>query len=242
MEHSRVDTSAVDATTPQGGAPLPDPALPDFQDVLAAADRVRDVAHRTPVLTSRTLDALVGASVYVKCENLQRVGAFKFRGAYNALSRLSEAQRRAGVLTYSSGNHAQAIALAGRLLGIATTIIMPVDAPAAKRQATQGYGATVVTFDPATEVREELARRLSAERGLMVIPPYDHADIVAGQGTAALELLQEVGELDRIYAPCGGGGLLSGTALAAHGLAPRCQVIGVEPEVADDATRSFGRA
>ena len=213
--------------------------LPTFFDVKAAAERVRGIARRTPVMTSRTLDGIVGASVFLKCENYQRVGAFKFRGAYNALSKLTEEQKRAGVLTYSSGNHAQAIALAGQLLGVETTIIMPTNAPAAKLAATRGYGATVVVYDPSETKREALAAQMQKERGMTVIPPYDHADVVAGQGTAALELIEEVGPFDRLYAPCGGGGLLSGTALAARGASPGCQVIGVEPELADDATRSF---
>ncbi|MEW5927121.1 MAG: threo-3-hydroxy-L-aspartate ammonia-lyase [Gemmatimonadota bacterium] len=215
------------------------PALPDFGDVRAAAERLRGVAHRTPVLTSRTLDALAGATVLLKCENLQRGGAFKFRGAYNAVSKLSEAERRAGVLTFSSGNHAQAVALTGRILGVKTVVVMPENAPAAKVEATRGYGAEVIPYDPASASREELAARLREERGMTLIPPYDHADVVAGQGTAALELLEEAGPLDAVLAPCGGGGLLSGTALSAKAMAPGCRVIGVEPELADDATRSF---
>jgi threonine dehydratase len=213
--------------------------LPTFHAVRAAAERLHGTAHRTPVLTSRTLDARVGARVFVKCENLQRGGAFKFRGAYNAVSLLSEAERRAGVLTFSSGNHAQAVALTGKLLGVRTAVVMPEDAPAAKVAATRGYGAEVILYDRARDSREEIARRLSGERGMALIPPYDHPDVVAGQGTAALELLEEVGPLDALFAPCGGGGLLSGTALAARGVAPGCRVVGVEPERADDATRSF---
>lgn len=213
--------------------------LPGLPEVEMAARNIEGVARRTPVMTSRTLDEMAGASVFLKCENFQRVGAFKFRGAYNALSQLGAEQRKAGVLTYSSGNHAQAVALAGRLLDIRTTIIMPENAPAAKLSATRSYGATVVLYDPASEGREELAARLRKETGMTVIPPYDHADIIAGQGTAALELIAEVGPLDALYAPCGGGGLLSGSAISAKGLSPRCVVIGVEPEVADDATRSF---
>jgi threonine dehydratase len=191
-------------------------------------------------MTSRTLDAMVGARVYVKCENFQRMGAFKFRGAYNALYKLTPEERKRGVLTYSSGNHAQAIALSGRLLGVPTTIIMPQNAPAAKLAATRGYGAEVILYDPDETKREALAQKLRAERGdVTVIPPYDHADVVAGQGTAALELLDEAGHLDAIFAACGGGGLLSGTALAAKGTDAGCKVLGVEPELADDATRSF---
>jgi threonine dehydratase len=219
--------------------PASAPALPDFGDVRAAAERLRGVAHRTPVVTSRTLDALAGATVLLKCENLQRGGAFKFRGAYNAVSKLSGAERRAGVLTFSSGNHAQAVALTGRILGVRTAVVMPDNAPAAKVEATRGYGAEVILYDPATGSREELAARLREERGMTLVPPYDHADVVAGQGTAALELLEEAGHLDAVLAPCGGGGLLSGTALAARAVAPGCRVVGVEPELADDATRSF---
>jgi threonine dehydratase len=213
--------------------------LPTFPSVRDAAGRLRGVAHRTPVLTSRTLDELTGARVFVKCENLQRGGAFKFRGAYNAVSLLGEAERRAGVLTFSSGNHAQAVALTGKLLGVRTAVVMPEDAPAAKVAATRGYGAEVILYDRTRDSREEIARRLSQERGTTLIPPYDHPDVVAGQGTAALELLEEAGPLDALFAPCGGGGLLSGTALAAKGMAPGCRVVGVEPERADDATRSF---
>ncbi len=216
------------------------PALPTIDDVRQAAGRIDGVANRTPVMQSRTLNEMTGAKVYLKCENFQRMGAFKFRGAYNALSKLSDDEKSRGVLTYSSGNHAQAIALSGRLLGISTTIIMPRNAPASKLAATRGYGAEVILFDPDETKREALAAAIRKERGdIPVIPPYDHFDVVAGQGTAALELLDEAGELDAIYAPCGGGGLLSGTALAAKGTRHECQVIGVEPELADDATRSF---
>jgi threonine dehydratase len=223
---------------PSGEATAAD-GLPTIASVRQAAERLRGVARRTPVFTSGTLDARVGARVFLKCENFQRVGAFKFRGAYNALSQLDDARRRAGVLAYSSGNHAQAVALAGKLLGIETAIVMPANAPAAKLAATRGYGAEIIAYDPAETVREELAERLRRERGATVIPPYDHPDIVAGQGTAALELLEEVGPLDALIAPCGGGGLLSGTAIAAKATSDACRVIGVEPELADDATRSF---
>lgn len=204
-----------------------------------AARRLHGVANRTPVMTSRTLDRRVGARVFLKCENLQRSGAFKFRGAYNAISLLGEDERRRGVLTYSSGNHAQAVALVGRLLDVAITVVMPENAPQAKLEATRGYGADVVLYDPATEVREEVSARLQEERGATLIPPYDHPDVVAGQGTAALELLEEVEPLDFLIAPCGGGGLLGGSAVAAKALAPGCRVVGVEPEAAADATRSF---
>lgn len=210
-----------------------------LEDVRAAAERLRGVAHRTPVHTSRSADEATGASLFFKCENLQRVGAFKFRGAYNALCQLSPAQRKSGVLTWSSGNHAQAVALAGRLLGIPRTIVMPQDAPAVKLAATRGYGAEVVLYDKHAATREELGARIAAERGLAIIPPYDHPHIVAGQGTAALELVQEAGPLDAVLAPVGGGGLLSGTAVAVKGLLPSARVIGVEPALADDAARSF---
>jgi threonine dehydratase len=213
--------------------------LPTFDSVRSAAERIKGVAHRTPVLTSRTLDDVVGARVFLKCENFQRVGAFKFRGAYNALAQLDAGARRAGVLAYSSGNHAQAVALAGRILGMRTTIIMPNNAPAAKLAATRGYGAEVILYDPAEVTREALAAQYKEERGMIVIPPYDHVDVVAGQGTAALELIEEVGPLDALLVPCGGGGLLSGSALAAKGMSKDCRVVGVEPELADDATRSF---
>ncbi len=215
------------------------PQLPDANDVRAASERLRGVAHHTPVLHSRTFNERTGAEVYFKCENFQRAGAFKFRGAYNALSQLSDAERKRGVLTFSSGNHAQAVALAGKLLGIRTMIVMPSNAPQSKLAATRGYGAEVVLYDPSEQKREALAEEINRERGMVVIPPYDHRAVVAGQGTAALELIADVGELDMVLAPCGGGGLLSGTALAAKAALPDSKVIGVEPELADDATRSF---
>ena len=190
-------------------------------------------------MTSRTFDERFGARFFFKCENLQRAGAFKFRGAFNALSTLSPEDRRRGVLTYSSGNHAGALALAGQLLGVETTIIMPSDAPRVKLAATRGYGAEVITYDKHEISREELGARIAGERGLPVIPPYDHADVVAGQGTAAKELIEEVGRLDSLLVCCGGGGLLSGSAIAARALLPSCRVVGVEPLQADDATRSF---
>ncbi len=213
--------------------------MTSYARVVEAAERLEAVVHRTPVVSSRALAERAGVEVLLKCENFQRVGAFKIRGAYNALSRLSEAERRRGVLAYSSGNHAQGVALAGQLLGIATTIVMPEDAPAVKLAATRGYGAEVILYDPDETAREELAARLEAERGSVVIPPYDHPDIIAGQGTTALELFEQAGELDALLVPCGGGGLLSGCAVVAKHVAPRCRVIGVEPEAADDATRSF---
>ena len=213
--------------------------LPTFADIEDAAARIRSVAHQTPVLTSRSVNDRTGATVFFKCENFQRGGAFKFRGAYNALAQLSVEERRRGVVTYSSGNHAQAIALAGRVLGIPRVIVMPSDAPSVKRAATEGYGGEVVPYDRDREDREAIGKRLARERGLALIPPYDHPHIIAGQGTAAHELLQEVGALDYLFVPCGGGGLLSGSALAARALAPDCVVVGVEPAAGDDATRSF---
>ncbi|MFL5539979.1 MAG: threo-3-hydroxy-L-aspartate ammonia-lyase [Longimicrobiaceae bacterium] len=217
----------------------PPVALPTADDVRAAAGRLRGIAHRTPVLTSRTLDGVTGATVFLKCESFQRGGAFKFRGAFNAVSKLSDGERARGVLTYSSGNHAQAVALTGRLLGVKTVVVMPEDAPGAKIAGTRGYGAEVVLYDRHGRSREEIAAELQRERGMTLIPPYDHPDVIAGQGTAALELLEETGPLDVVMTPCGGGGLLSGTALAAKSAAPGVRVVGVEPEAADDATRSF---
>jgi threonine dehydratase len=213
--------------------------LPTYEDVESAARQIADAAHRTPVATSRTVNRRTGAEVFFKCENLQRGGAFKFRGAFNALSRLAGEERRRGVVTFSSGNHAQAIALAGLVLDIPRVIVMPSDAPAVKRVATEGYGGEVVLYDRDREDREAIGRRLAQERGLTLIPPYDHPHVIAGQGTAARELLQESGPLDFLFVPCGGGGLLSGSALAAGALAPGCKVIGVEPAAGDDATRSF---
>jgi len=211
----------------------------DYRDVVRAAMRLRGVAHRTPVMTSSTLDAMTGAQLFFKCENFQRIGAFKFRGAYNALSRLAASGQASGVIAYSSGNHAQAVALAARLTGLTATIVMPEDAPSVKLAATRGYGAEVVTYDPGTTVREDLAAELAAEQGLHLIPPFDHPDIIAGQGTAARELLQTAGPLDLLLVPCGGGGLLSGCAITVKSLSPRCRIVGVEPELGDDATRSF---
>ncbi|MCB2019367.1 MAG: threo-3-hydroxy-L-aspartate ammonia-lyase [Burkholderiaceae bacterium] len=215
--------------------------LPTFDDVTAAAQRLAGHAHRTPVLRSRTADALLGAEVFFKCENLQRAGAFKFRGAFNALSRFDAAQRRAGVVAFSSGNHAQAVALAARMLDMPATILMPQDAPQSKVEATLAYGAEVIRFDRYREDREAIGRRLALERGLTLIPPYDHADVIAGQGTATLELIEEVGTLDDLFVCLGGGGLLSGAALAARALAPNCRLHGVEPEAGDDARQSLAR-
>lgn len=219
-------------------APPPLPA-PTYDDVLAAAARIGTHAHRTPVMRSRRVDAETGARVVFKCENLQRVGAFKFRGAYNALARFTPGQRDAGVVTYSSGNHAQAVALAARLLGIPATIVMPHDAPSSKVAATVGYGAEVVRYDRHAEDREEIGRALAVERGLTLIPPYDHPHVIAGQGTAAKELFEEVGDLDALFVPLGGGGLLAGTALAARALSPGCALYGVEPEAGDDGRQSL---
>jgi threonine dehydratase len=209
-----------------------------FDDVARAHERIRGKAHRTPVLSSTTVDALTGATVFFKPENLQRMGAFKFRGAYNALSQLSADERKRGVVAFSSGNHAQAVALAGKLLGVPRVIVMPADAPKVKVDATRGYGAEVVLYER-NQDREEIARKISSERGLALIPPYDHPHIVAGQGTAAKELIEDAGPLDLLLVPCGGGGLLSGCAIAAKHLNPGCRVIGVEPAAGDDATRSF---
>ncbi|GHB43936.1 serine/threonine dehydratase [Streptomyces xanthochromogenes] len=213
--------------------------LPTYDDVVRAHERIAPQAHRTPVLTSRLTDAELGLSLFLKCENLQRMGAFKFRGAYNALSLFDADQRRAGVVAYSSGNHAQAVALAASLLGIPATIVMPHDAPAAKLAATKGYGAEVVPYDRWSEDREEIGRALAEERGLTLVPPYDHPHVMAGQGTAAKELFEETGHLDALFVPLGGGGLLSGSLLAAGALAPSCAVYGVEPEAGDDGRRSL---
>jgi threonine dehydratase len=210
-----------------------------FAEVAAAHERIRAVVKRTPVLTSATIDALTGARVRFKCENFQRMGAFKFRGAYNALSQLSAEQKKRGVVAFSSGNHAQAVALSGKLLGVPATIVMPTDAPKVKLGATRGYGADVVLYDAHNEDRQKIAERLSAERGMTLIPPFDHPHIAAGQGTAAKELIEDAGALDLLLVPCGGGGLLSGCAVAAKHLSPACRVIGVEPAAGDDGARSF---
>ena len=210
-----------------------------FDDVRAAAERLRGVANRTPVLTSRTFNAQTGREVFFKCENFQRGGAFKFRGAYNRLSQLSAEEKRRGVVAFSSGNHAQGAALAAKLLGIPAAIVMPDDAPQVKLQATRGYGAEVIVYDRLTGNREEIARQLSEERGLTLVPPFNDPYIIAGQGTAALELLEDVPDLDAIVSPIGGGGLISGCATAAKGLRPQIAVYGVEAECADDARRSL---
>jgi threo-3-hydroxy-L-aspartate ammonia-lyase len=222
-------------TQPGDAAQLP----VDYGDILAAARVLAGRAHRTPVMTSRTIDALTGARVYFKCENLQRTGAFKFRGAYHALARLDPEAQRRGVVAYSSGNHAQAVALAGRLLSIPVVIVMPADAPPVKLEATRGYGAEVVLYDRERDDRARIAAELAAGRGLTLVPPFDHPHIIAGQGTAAKELFEETGPLDILLVPCGGGGLLSGCATAARALFPAVRVFGVEPAAGDDVQRSI---
>jgi threo-3-hydroxy-L-aspartate ammonia-lyase len=214
-------------------------ALPAYDDVVAAAARISAVAHRTPVLTSRTADARTGGALFFKAENMQRAGAFKFRGAYNAIAKLSGEAKQRGVVTFSSGNHAQAIAYAGKLQGVPTVIIMPYDAPAIKVAGTRGYGGEIVFYDRKSEDRDAIGRRLAAERGLTLIPPYDHEDVIAGQGTVAKELFEETGPLDMLLVCLGGGGLLAGCALAAKALSPACRVIGVEPESGNDGQQSF---
>ncbi|MBB3975430.1 threonine dehydratase [Rhizobium azooxidifex] len=213
--------------------------IPTFDDVRAAQARIAGKAHRTPVLTSKTADAKAGASLFFKTENLQRIGAFKFRGAYNAIAAIAAEVRRNGVIAYSSGNHAQAIAYAAQLQGVPATIVMPKDAPAMKMAATRGYGAEIILYDRYTEDRQAISERLAHERGATLIPPYDHPDVIAGQGTAALELIEETGELDMLVVPLGGGGLLAGSALSARALSPGCAVYGVEPEAGNDGQQSL---
>ncbi|CAN7391577.1 threo-3-hydroxy-L-aspartate ammonia-lyase [Paraburkholderia hospita] len=213
--------------------------LPTYDDVVAASKRLEGVAHRTPVLTSRTVNEMFGAEVFFKCENLQRMGAFKFRGAFNALSKFDEQQRRQGVVAFSSGNHAQAVALSARLLGMPATIVMPQDAPQIKVEATKGYGGNVVLYDRYKEDREQIGRDLAQKHGLTLIPPYDHPDVISGQGTAAKELFDEVGPLDAFFVPLGGGGLLSGSALSTRALSPDCALYAVEPEAGNDGQQSF---
>ncbi len=211
-----------------------------YADIEAAAARLEGVAHRTPVATSSQFDALAGCEAYFKCENLQRMGAFKFRGAYNALASLEPGVRARGVVAFSSGNHAQAVALAGRLLGVPATIVMPADAPAVKVAATRGYGAEVVFYDRARgESRQKIAQEIAATKGATLVPPFDHPAVIAGQGTAAKELLEDVGALDYLFVCCGGAGLLSGCAIAAQHLSPGTRVVGVEPQAGDDGARSF---
>ena len=210
-----------------------------YRDVVAAHERIAGVVHRTPILTSRTVDEAVNARVFFKCENFQRAGAFKLRGAYNALVQLSPEQKAAGVVAFSSGNHAQAVALAAKLLGIKSVMVMPSDAPASKMAATRDYGAEIVLYDRYLEDREELAHRLSDQHGLTLIPPFDHPHVMAGQGTTAKELFEDTVGLNVVLVPLGGGGLLSGCAVATRALNPKCAVIGVEPEVGNDGERSF---
>jgi threonine dehydratase len=217
----------------------PELILPCFEDVVAAAARLAGWAHRTPVLRSRTADRLLGAQLFFKCENFQRVGAFKFRGAWNALSQLDESQRRSGVVAYSSGNHAQAVALAAQLLEMPATIVMPLDAPASKVAATRGYGAQIVFYDRYTQDRAELCQQLAAQHGSRIIPPFDHPHVIAGQGTAALELFEDVGSLDALFVCLGGGGLLSGCAIVARTKAPGCKLYGAEPEAGNDGQQSL---
>ncbi|MDU1875277.1 threo-3-hydroxy-L-aspartate ammonia-lyase [Citrobacter sp.] len=218
---------------------MTDMTLPDYNDIVAAAERIADYANKTPVMTSRTVNEEFGAEVFFKCENFQRMGAFKFRGAMNALRQFTPQQRAAGVVTFSSGNHAQAIALSAKLLGVPATIIMPHDAPAAKVTATKGYGGNVVIYDRYTEDREKIGQDLAEKQGLTLIPPYDHPHVIAGQGTATKELIEEVGPLDALFVCLGGGGLLSGSALAARHLSPDCMIYGVEPEAGNDGQQSF---
>ena len=210
-----------------------------FNHIINAAERLKGHANHTPVMTSGTLNKLVGADIYLKCENFQKMGAFKFRGAFNSISKLTTLEKARGVITYSSGNHAQAVALVGKMLNVETTIVMPKNAPATKLAATKEYGAIVVEYDPEEGSREDIALKIQEEQGLTMIPPFDHLDVIAGQGTAALELFDQAGTLDMLLTPCGGGGLLSGCAIAAKGKNPDCKVIGVEPELADDACKSF---
>ncbi len=210
-----------------------------YDDILNASSRLKGFAHRTPVFTSSQANEKTGAQLFFKCENFQRIGAFKFRGAYNAISRLSDIQKEKGIVAFSSGNHAQAVALAARLLNVPATIVMPTDAPAVKLAATRGYGANIVLYDRNSASREEIAENLMNQFGLALIPPYDHPDIIAGQGTAAKELFEEVGTLDYLFVPVGGGGLISGSAISAAHLSPQCMVIGVEPEAGNDAQQSL---
>jgi threonine dehydratase len=223
----------------QGLTPFLEVEMVSFDDVRAAADLLDGVAHQTPVAISRLLNQACDNQVFLKCENLQRAGAFKFRGAYNTIFRLPNQEKACGVATYSSGNHAQALARVCQMLNIQATIVMPQNAPSMKLEATRDYGADIVTYDPATGSREQIARALAEKHGYTIIPPFNHPGIIAGQGTAALELIQAVGEMDYLFVPCGGGGLLSGSAIAAKSLSPSCRVIGVEPIAGDDATRSF---
>ncbi|HAV5944851.1 TPA: threo-3-hydroxy-L-aspartate ammonia-lyase [Acinetobacter baumannii] len=213
--------------------------LPTYEDVAAAAERIKDFINKTPVLTSGTVNNEFEAEVFFKCENFQRVGAFKFRGAMNALLQFNETQKKAGVVAFSSGNHAQAIALSSKILGIPATIIMPKDAPAAKMAATREYGGNIVEFDRYTEDREKIGKEIAEKNGLTLIPSYDHPHVIAGQGTAAKELFEEVGDLDYLFVCLGGGGLLAGSALSARQLSPNCKIYGVEPALGNDGQMSF---
>ena len=215
------------------------PQLPTYADVIDAGQRLKGMAHRTPVLRSSTADEMLGAQLFFKCENLQRTGAFKFRGAFNTLAQFTDEQREHGVLAFSAGNHAQAIALSARLLDMPAVIVMPEDAPAAKMAATRDYGAQVVTYNRYTEDREAISRRLALERGMTLVPPFDHPHVIAGQGTAAKELFEEVPDLDYLFVCVGGGGLLAGSLFAAEALAPQCRVVGVEPAAGNDGQQSF---
>jgi threonine dehydratase len=226
----------ADASDARSTAALP---APTFDDVLAAARRIAGHAHRTPVLTSRTIDEEIGAQVFFKCENFQRMGAFKFRGAFNALSCFDAGQRRRGVVAFSSGNHAQAVALSAHILDMPAVIVMPQDAPAVKVAATKGYGGRVIHYDRYTEDREAIGRRLAQDEGLTLIPPYDHPHVIAGSGTATLELIEDAGPLDALFVCLGGGGLLAGSALSAKALSPQTKIYGVEPEAGNDGQRSF---
>jgi threo-3-hydroxy-L-aspartate ammonia-lyase len=210
-----------------------------FNKVLEAKERLKGYANHTPVMTSGTLNEIANVKVFLKCENFQKVGAFKFRGAFNAISKLSDEEKSRGVITYSSGNHAQAVSLVGKLLGVKTTVVMPDNAPDIKRDATAGYGADIVEYNHVEQLREEVAGQIQEKFGYTLIPPFDHQDVIAGQGTASLELIEEINGLDYLLVPCGGGGLLSGSAIAAKGACPECKTIGIEPEVADDAVKSF---
>jgi threonine dehydratase len=210
-----------------------------FDEIQAARERLKGWANVTPIITSRTLNRMLNAEVFFKCENLQRVGAFKFRGAFNAISQLSDEQKARGIIAYSSGNHGQAVASVSQMLDIKATVVMPNNAVAIKRAATEGYGANVIEYDPNVRMREDIAKQLALEHGYTTIPPFDHADVIAGQGTVALEMFEEIGNLDLLLVPCGGGGLLSGSAISAKAVSPDCRVMGIEPELADDATRSF---
>lgn len=210
-----------------------------FDKIKAAAERLQGIAHKTPIFTSNTLNNITRSKIFLKCESFQVTGSFKFRGAYNAISLLSDEQKSRGVITYSSGNHAQAVAKVGSILNVKTVVVMPNNSPLIKQQAAQAYGAEIVFYDPKNSIREEVAREIIDKNNYVLIPPFDHLDVIAGQGTAALEVFEETGKLDFVLVPCGGGGLLSGTAAASKGINPKCKLIGVEPELADDATKSF---